>query len=145
MSLMDKPEGGKLTTITLLDDPWLGETIPFEALPKPERFHILLKQVNIKRKVGSVLIPDSVQHDQQWSHGMGLVVALGPAVFQGQKFVDMGLSPETGPQLGDIYWFEARAPRRLKVDGELYLLIADDGLLAKFDRKHLDRMSFNIT
>ena len=125
-----------------LKDRWLGEKVPLEALPEPERYNVLIKQVNIRNKINSILIPETVQSDQQWSHGMGLVVKVGPSVFRGSKFADVGLTPEMGPKPGDIYWFQARAPMRLFVDNELYMLLADDGLLAKFDRNHLDRVRF---
>ena len=125
-----------------LDDLLLGETVPLEALPDPERFYVLLKQVNIRKKIGNIEIPDTVLADQQWSHGMGLVVKVGPSSYRGAKFEDVGLRPENGPQPGDLYWFQARAPMRLHIDNELYMLLSDDGLLAKFNRKHLDRVRF---
>lgn len=138
-----KAEGGKIPDLNILDDLWMGEHVPLEALPEPERFNVLIKQVNIKKVTAKgILIPETVQSDQQWSHGMGLVVKVGPSVFRGTKFLDVGLTPEMGPAPGDIYWFQARAPMRLFVDDELYMLLADDGLLAKFDRKQLSRVRF---
>ncbi len=125
-----------------LDDLFLGETVPLEALPDPERFYVLLKQVNLRKKIGSIEIPDTVLADQQWSHGMGLVVKTGPSVYRGTKFTDVGLMPEDGPKPGDLYWFQARAPMRLYIDSELYMLLSDDGLLAKFNRHELDRVRF---
>ncbi len=139
----NKAEGGKIPDLNILDDFWMGEHVPLEALPEPERFNVLIKQVNIKKVTAKgILIPETVQSDQQWSHGMGLVVKVGPSVFRGTKFLDVGLTPEMGPAPGDIYWFQARAPMRLFVDDELYMLLADDGLLAKFDRKQLSRVRF---
>ena len=125
-----------------LDDLFLGEKVPFEALPEPQRYYVLLKQVNIRKMIGSIEIPDTVLADQQWHHGMGLVVKVGPSSYRGAKFEDVGLKPEDGPQPGDVYWFQARAPMRLYVDDELYMLLSDDGLLAKFDRHQLNRVRF---
>jgi co-chaperonin GroES (HSP10) len=127
------------------DELWCGETVPLEAIPEPERFHCVVKQVNLRRKVGSIVLPDQVVSDQEWSHGLAVVVKTGPAQYQGAKFADMGLSQEKhGLKQGDLVFFEARAPRRMKVDGELYAFIPDDAVLGRFDRRHVHRVSFTI-
>lgn len=145
MSLIipSKPEGGVVPKADIFDDIFLGEHVPLEAIPEPQRFNVFVKQINLRAKIGSIHIPDTVQADQQWSHGMGLVVKVGPSVYRGAKFEDVGLTPDMGPQVGDIYWFLARAPQRIFVDNELYMLLADDALLAKFDRRQLDRVRFS--
>jgi hypothetical protein len=125
-----------------LDDLFLGEHVPLKAIPDPARFNVIVKQVNLRKKIGSIEIPDTVLADQQWHHGMGLVVKVGPSVYRGAKFADVGLTPEDGPKVGELWWFTARAPLRLYVDNELYMLLSDDGLNGKFDRYELDRVRF---
>lgn len=130
------------TTLTSADDIFMGEKVPLEAIPDPQRFHVVLKQYNLRSKIGSVLLPETAVADRQWSHGMGIVVKVGPSVYRGAKFEDVGLTPEMGPQVGELYWFSARAPMRILVDGELYLLMSDDALLGKFNKNHINRVRF---
>lgn len=125
-------------------DLWLGEKVPLEAIPEPDRFNLVIKQVEIKKKFGSILAPSSTIDAQSWTHGMAVVVKRGPSVYRGKKFEDMGLSPEDGPKVGDVIYYESRAPRRFKVDGEEFLVIPDDAVIARFHRDHLSRIGFTI-
>lgn len=126
------------------DDIWLGETVPVEAIPNPDRFNLVIKQVEIKKKIGAIIIPGQVVDTQSYTHGMAVVVKAGPSVYRGKKFEDMGLTPEDGPKVGDVVFYESRAPRRFKVDGEEFLVIPDDAVIARFDRAHLNRIGFNL-
>lgn len=127
-----------------LTDKFLGEKIPLEAIIEPDRFYVVVKQVAIKQKIGSILMPTSAVDAQSWTHGMALVIKVGPSVYRGRKFEDVGLTPDDGPKVGDVIYFEARTPRRLKVDGEEYLLIPDDAIMGRFSREHLARTSFTV-
>ncbi len=130
-----------------LNDPWFGETVAEEAaLPEPGKWYCIVKQIGIKRKVGSIIIPDSVQSDQQWSHGLCLVVRVGPAVYRGSKFRDMELDADKhGPKVGDIWTFQARQVRyRVKIDGEDYIEMPDDALVSRINPHELHRYSFMV-
>lgn len=129
---------------TDISDVWLGEKIPLEAIPDPDRFNLVIKQVTIKTKIKSILLAPSTIDAQSWTHGMAVVVKRGPSVYRGKKFEDMGLSPEDGPKVGDVIYYESRAPRRFKVDGEEFLVIPDDAVIARFNRDHLSRIGFTI-
>lgn len=128
-----------------MDDLWLGETMPdLEKIPEPQLWNVVVKQIAIKRKVGSILLPDQTISDQEWTHGMCLVVKTGPAVYRGRKFEDIGITPEMGPKPGDVYKFRARHPERIKIDGETFIELPDDALSMKFDRRFLSSVSFKI-
>lgn len=131
-----------------LDDPWLGEGIEsmLEAVPSPERFYLAVTQVSIKKKTaGGILLPDQVVADQEWTSGAALVVKVGPSCFKGRRFEDIGLSEADVFKPGDVVHFNAGgSPRRLHVDGRLFLFITDDSVISRIDRKHLHRIKFTI-
>jgi co-chaperonin GroES (HSP10) len=109
-----------------------------------ERFYLLIKHVEIKRKIGSLLMPDQVVSGQEWNHGLAEVVMVGPAAFKGTRFADMGLTEANAPKPGEYIIFQSRAPLRFKIDGELYLVIADDGFVARVKHEHAHRISFQV-
>lgn len=129
---------------------WLGEDVPPLAhIPDPKLWRVVVKQIGIKKKIVTAsghefLMPDQVVADQEWTHGMCIVVKVGPAVYRGKKFEDLGLTPEDGPQVGHIYSFEARQPKRFKVDGVQLIELADDALSMQFHKDHLHRVSFQV-
>lgn len=125
-------------------DIWFGENVPLEAIPDPDRFNLVVKQVEIKKKIGSIIVPSSTIDAQSWTHGMAVVVKRGPSVYRGKKFEEMGLSPDDGPKVGDVIYYESRAPRRFKVDGEEFLVIPDDAVIARFHRAHISRIGFSL-
>ena len=118
--------------------------VPLEALPNPERFNLIVKPVGIKRKVGSIILADQSVDAQEWTHGTALVCKVGPSVFRGQRFKDMGLAPSDGPKVGDLVYIMPRNPNRFEVDGELYMLIADDGIYARLDPQHAHRIKYKF-
>jgi co-chaperonin GroES (HSP10) len=130
--------------VDLLDKDGKDLTIPLEALPYPERFNLIVKPVGIKRKVGSIILADQTVDAQQWTHGTAVVCKVGPSVFKGQRFKDMDLKPSDGPKVGDLVYIMPRNPNRFEVDGELYMLIADDGIFARLDPKHAHRITYKF-
>jgi hypothetical protein len=115
-----------------LQDLYMGEPIAdkVDALPMPERFNLIVAQVAIKKKVGSLILADQTIQDQQWTHGLVVVVKVGPSVFKGKRFEDMGLSSDDAPQVGDMF-FE----------------VPDDAILARWtreQRQHLHRIGFSL-
>lgn len=139
-------EGGDVATIDLIDDPWMGEDIP-EAVLKGlhlELWHCLVKQIGIKRKKGSILLPDQVVHDQEWTHGLCMVVHAGPAAYRGKKFEDLGIKPEDAPKPGELYLFTARSPERIKVNDQTFILVPDDALKVRVERQYINDISFKI-
>jgi co-chaperonin GroES (HSP10) len=117
-----------------------------QAAIKVHRFQVLLRH-HLLRKTsanGLIILTDQTIADQHWTHGMAEVVAVGPSVYRGKKFEDMGLTPEDGPKVGDIVFFESRAPRRFKFNGELLLMVPDDAIGFSVDPDHADKISFTI-
>lgn len=133
-----------LATIDMIDDEWLGEKVPIDAIPDPQLWNVVVKQIAIKKRVGNILLPDQTISDQEWTHGLCMVIKVGPAVYRGKKFEDMEITPEMAPKPGDIYKFKARTPERFQVDGETFIEVADDALTLKVDRKAIDRIAFKI-
>jgi co-chaperonin GroES (HSP10) len=130
-----------------IDDLWFGEKVPVDVLErvKLERFQVLVKQVNVKEmSAGGILLPDQAKDDQTWTHGMCQICALGPSVYRGRKYVDMDLTPRDAPKVGEVFWFNARAPQRIKIDGITFMAIPDDGLVMRIAREDINRVSFTI-
>lgn len=142
---------GGATLANDLTDKFLGESLPpMDWIPDPDRYFLLITQVGIKRKsAGGILLPDASISDQQWNHGLGLVIKTGPAVYTGQRFRDMNLDVSHAPTVGDLVLFQARTPNRIEVqmpDGgwRLFLEIADDALLGRVKREHMHRIKFQV-
>jgi hypothetical protein len=128
-----------------LTDKWLGEGIEplLEAVPDPRLYYIVITQVAIKKKVGNIILPDQAVADQDWTHGLGMVVKVGPSVGRGRRFEDLG--DVEIPEPGDLLTFRAGAsPIRYRIDGRLFLVITDDSVICKVDRKHLHRIKFTV-
>lgn len=128
------------------NDLWLGENVTQDMLDavEPKLWYVVVKQVGIReRSAGGILYTDQTVADMEWTMGLCVVCKLGPAVYTGPKFQDLGLTPADGPQVGDVYRFQARNPTRYRLYGETFIEVADDALTSKFNRKHLHEVSFN--
>lgn len=124
-----------------------GETVPVEALiPTPARYFLVIRQVGIKEKIGSLYIPDSAKDAQSYTHGLGIVLKVGPAAFKGRKFEDMGLDPALhAPKVGDIVQFQARGvPARFKVCDIDLIAIPDDAYYATVEPHQVPFVSFAL-
>lgn len=141
---------GAIQTSVDPDHPWLGEAVPLDLMAKLQamnaihRFNLLVKRIDIKRKINGIHLPDSVVSDMQWLQGLGVVCVVGPAVYRGAKFEDVGLTPDMAPKVGDAIWFNARVPLKVKIDGVEYLAMPDDAILMTIPRDELHRFSFNF-
>jgi co-chaperonin GroES (HSP10) len=109
-----------------------------------ERFYLLIRQAEVKKQIGKILLADETISGQEWNHGLAEVIMVGPAAFKGQRFADMGLTGDDAPKVGDYIIFQSRAPYRFKIDGQLYLIIADDGFLARVKRDQAHRIAFQV-
>lgn len=103
------------------------------GVPAPHRFLMALMPVDIKAKIGSIFIPDGAIEAQMWINGLGKVCALGPGVYKGRRYEEMGLSPEDAPKIGDIVIYNAKSPNRITVDGRTLIYVADDATTASVD------------
>lgn len=128
------------------DDPFHGAEVPeLWKIPSPARWNIVIRQLGIKEKIGSLYMPDSVKDAQSYTHGMGVVLKVGASVFRGKKYEDLGLSPDDGPKPGDIVCFRAHsAPTRFKVDGIELMVIPDDAYYATVSPEQADFISFKL-
>lgn len=155
---MNKPVNPGLTGLPMTDAihavldpfasvrPYVDEDlkIPLEALPDPERFNLIVKPVGIKRMVGKIILADQTVDAQEWTHGTVVVCKVGPAVFKGHRFKDMGIHHTDAPKVGDLLYVMPRTPNRFKVDGQIYFLVADDGIFARLDPKHAHRIEYKF-
>ena len=103
----------------LIDLPWT-----------PDKWHIVVSQVTVTA-VGSIEMTEQNQADQAWTSGVGRVMAVGPAVYQGRQFADKGLLPEHAPKVGDFVIFNSRSPLRCSYMGRVYITINDDATLGR--------------
>ena len=136
--------------IDLVNDKWLGENITDDMIKalKPKLWWVIVKQVGIRDAITfksghKLILTDQAIEDQQWLVGMCVVVKVGPAVYKGRKYEEYGLTPEDGPQPGDVYHFSARNPKRYKVDGETFIEVPDDALTTEFNREQLHLIDFS--
>lgn len=123
-----------------------NESVPATHLiPEPARYFLVIRQVGIKDKIGSILMPDSAKDAQSYTHGLGIVLKVGPAAFKGRKFEDMGLTPEHAPKVGDIVQFQARGvPTRFKVLDIELMCIPDDAYYATVLPDQVPYISFAL-
>lgn len=132
-----------------LTDKWLGEPVAPDWLLARfhlERYQILVRQLGIKRKIGTLIMPDQVVDAQRWTHGLVLIVKCGPGVFAGKRFEDMGLSVEDAPKPGDVCGVESRiaASRRNYLLGQEYFILPDDCGFFRIDREVAHLVDYKV-
>ena len=123
-----------------------GETVPAAHLiPEPARFNIVIRQLGVREKIGSIHLPDSAKDAQSWTHGLGVVLKVGKSAYRGRKYEDLGLTSEDAPKVGDIIQFQARGvPTRFRVQGIEVMVIPDDAYYAKVLPEQVPYISFAL-
>jgi hypothetical protein len=124
-----------------------GETVPVEDLiPNPARYFMMVRQIGIREKIGSLYLPDSAKDAQSYTHGLAIVLKLGPAAYKGRKFEDMGLDPEVhAPKIGDIVQFQARGvPARYRVCDIDLIALPDDSYYGTVEPHQVPFVSFAL-
>lgn len=110
----------------VLDIPEIVE-LPF----KPDRWLMIVAQVKPKATTGGIEMPNIVEENLAWTSGLGRVMAVGKAVYEGRQFADKGLGPDDAPKVGDFVIFNAKTPLRIKYEERDYIFINDDATLAR--------------
>lgn len=119
--------------------------LALEHIEDMHRFYMLVKPVGIKKKTkGGIILADTTVADQEWTHGIVQVCMLGPSFYKGKRFEDQGLTPEHGPQVGQLVYIQPRTPIRFKIKGELFIAIADDGPVLTFNPDNIENISFMV-
>lgn len=119
--------------------------LALEHIEDMHRFYMLVKPVGIKKKTkGGIILADTTVADQEWTHGIVQVCMLGPSFYKGKRFEDQGLTPEHGPQVGQLVYIQPRTPIRFKIKGELFIAIADDGPVLTFNPDKIENISFMV-
>jgi co-chaperonin GroES (HSP10) len=109
------------------------------------RFYMVVHPVGIKKKTkGGIILADTTVHDQEWTHGMAQICMLGPSFYKGKRFEDQGLTQADGPRVGEVVYIQPRTPIRLRIDGKLFIIIADDTPVCTFNQDYLENISFNV-
>lgn len=132
-----------------LRDRWLGEDVAPDwllARVKLERYQILVRQLGIKKRIGTIIVPDSVVDSQRWTHGLVMVIKLGPGVYAGKRFEDMGLSRDDAPKPGDVWAIESRisASRRCDLLGSEYFILPDDCGFMRIERDAAHLVTYKV-
>lgn len=122
----------------------IDSPVPEGVISRVCMFNIIVAPIGVRKKIGSILLPDKAVDDQKWYHGLGQVKWVGEAVYKGRRFEDMGLTPDDGLKVGDLVYYNARSPARFKVDGKLYVILTDDSISMVFDRDGIDRLNFML-
>lgn len=123
-----------------------GEVVPVEKItPNPARYFVIVRQLGIKEKIGSIFVPDAAKDAQSWTHGLGVVLKVGPSAYRGRKMEDLGLGEADRPQRGDIIQFQARGvPTRFKVKDIELLALPDDAYYATVEPDQVPYVSFAL-
>lgn len=149
-------QGMKGTVVPLADIQFFQAIDKAEPIPEqfiqdlteavgPLHYWYIVAPVNIVRESpGKIILPDSAVSNQKWTHGLGQVMVRGPAVYKGKTFVDLGLSPEDAPKVGDLVGYDPKTPKRLSFDGKELVAVPDHALFIKFDPKYAGRISYNF-
>ena len=93
---------------------------------KPLADRVLIKRIeNEEKKVGSIIIPDTAKEKPQ----KGEIVAVGSG-----KTNDKGERVALEVKVGDHVLFSKYAGNEIKVDGQEYLIMREDDILAVFEK-----------
>jgi len=134
-----------LTDVLVPGTQWHGEEVPDMTGIDVAKWGMAIKQVGLKKKIGSIHLPEQLQDAQGYTHGLGIVLKLGPSCFRGKKCEDLGITPENSAKVGDIILFQAATvPRRIKVDGIEILFINDDAYYGTVEPSEIHRISFKL-
>lgn len=88
----------------------------------PSGYHILVEPVEAKQKSkGGILMPDRAVEREQAACVVGLVLAMGPDCYIGDKYVNGPWCKE-----GDYVLFRAYSGTRVRIAGKEYRIINDD-------------------
>lgn len=73
---------------------------------------------------GGIILPDTAQEKPQ----RGTVIARGPG-----KLLDSGVRGEMSVDVGDVVYFGKYAGTEIEIDGETYVIVRENDLLALVD------------
>ena len=90
-------------------------------LPTPKGYKVLIASAKLDSKVGNVHLPDRYVDLENTAAIMGVVVAMGPAAYNPEKFPH---GPYCAP--GDWVMFKVYSGTRFLVEGQEFRLINDD-------------------
>ena len=118
------------------------------ALP-PQLYYCSVVPCNtVKQTRGGILLADQAVDHQKWTHGLGMVIATGPAVYRGRTFQELGLEPKDGPQSGDLVLYDPKIPKKLQFDWKgrprEVVMVADHAFYAHVRREDINKISFVI-
>lgn len=124
------------------DKSWItDDEIPDPTpLPTPFTYHLIVRPVALKKKQGSLLLPDSVVDDAQYLTNVGRVVSMGPTAFIDPDAVNKGNNNPHGKfgtkppvKVGDyVVWGKHRGVK-IKVKGVSLVVLNDDELVLRVD------------
>lgn len=101
-----------------------GEVDP-SPLPKVCGYNILVKPLGVKKKVGSIHLPESVRDEAQALTNVGRVLVTGPEAYQGDRFT----SQEPWCKVGDYVVFQKFRGVKILFKNTPLTLLADDEVL----------------
>jgi co-chaperonin GroES (HSP10) len=122
----------------------IDSPVPNGVIDRVCMFNLVVAPIAVRTKIGSIFLPAKVVDDSKWYHGLGQVKFVGEACYTGRRFEDMGLTPDKAPKVGDLVYYNAKTPARLKIDGKLYVVLTDDSITMVFDREGIDRLNFML-
>ncbi|PJA47344.1 co-chaperone GroES [Candidatus Uhrbacteria bacterium CG_4_9_14_3_um_filter_36_7] len=93
---------------------------------RPLADHVLVQALSQEQVSASgIILPDTVNKERP---ERGKVVAIGPG-----KLLENGQRSQVDVQIGNIVVFKKYSPDEIKVDGEEYLVIRMDDIVAVLD------------
>lgn len=103
------------------------------------RVHVIAIGMRTASK-GNIQLTEKMIDDQNWTHGLGKIVGMGPLAYKGAAFADC--NPDDLPKLGDLVLFNPKSPARVMKDGRVILILNDDHINAKVAPEHAEGFVF---
>lgn len=123
---------------TLADE--IAAPIP-SGLPKALFWRVHVMPVGMRTaSKGGIMLTEKMTEDQQWVHGLGKIVGVGPLAYKGAQWE--ACDPAHLPKVGDIVLFNPKSPARVTKDDHLIVILNDDQITAKVDPAHAEGFQF---
>lgn len=98
-----------------------------DCTPCPTTFHLVILPIKTLDKTDSgLLLPEESMTAQRVTTSVGIIVAMGAAVYEHPKFK----FEKNKPELGQWWHYHRHAGSRFNYAGEDLILISDEGLLS---------------
>jgi len=101
---------------------WDKHLIPFN-------YRIVVMPIAPPKKIGSIIIADSVSDNHEWMNTTGRIVAMGAGAYKHPKYANLGLTEKDLPKTGDWVIYTPYQPFRFRYKDTRLIVIADEHIV----------------